>query len=269
MTPPYWVSRGEWGAVAGKGPLPILTSAKGVKVHWIGGPYGGGDHSVCASEVRAIQQEHLTNKTQGWLDIAYNLVVCAHRYVFEARGIGKESGANGNQPLNMAHYAVCAIQGTNQPAGDDLKNGLRDAIEYLQANGAGNEILGHRDGYNTDCPGDELYNWVHAGAPRQNSPTPAPTPAPQPAPTPQPPVVLGPPFPGEYLRVQSPMLHDNNVRAWQQRMADRGWPITADGWYGPASAHVCQEFQADKGLTQDGIVGPKTWAAAWNAPLTN
>ncbi|WP_197085211.1 peptidoglycan-binding protein [Saccharothrix sp. ST-888] len=72
----------------------------------------------------------------------------------------------------------------------------------------------------------------------------------------------GPAWMGEYLRVQSPMLHDDTVRAWQQRMRDRGWSITVDGWYGPSSTSICRQFQAEKGLTQDGIVGPATWAAA-------
>jgi hypothetical protein len=74
----------------------------------------------------------------------------------------------------------------------------------------------------------------------------------------------GPAWPGEYLSVQTPMLHDSNVQAWQQRMSDRGWHITVDGWYGPASATVCRQFQTEKGLQPvDGIVGPATWAAAF------
>lgn len=91
----------------------------------------------------------------------------------------------------------------------------------------------------------------------------APTGAPSPSPAPQ-----GPGFPGEYLSVQSPMLHDNNVRVWQQKMHDRGWTISVDGWYGNASASVCRQFQSEKGLTADGIVGPKTWFTTWNSPVT-
>jgi peptidoglycan hydrolase-like protein with peptidoglycan-binding domain len=79
---------------------------------------------------------------------------------------------------------------------------------------------------------------------------------------------VAPPWPGEYLRVQSPMLHDDHVRTWQQRMHDRGWSITVDGWYGDTSASICRQFQQQKGLPVDGIVGPQTWAAAWKAPVT-
>ncbi|MDH6126761.1 peptidoglycan-binding domain-containing protein [Kitasatospora sp. GP82] len=79
----------------------------------------------------------------------------------------------------------------------------------------------------------------------------------------------GPAWPREYLQLQSPMLHDDNVRTWQQRMADRGWNITVDGWYGPASASICRQFQAEANLDPDGVVGPVTWDAAWTVPITN
>ncbi|WP_063838215.1 GH25 family lysozyme [Saccharothrix sp. ST-888] len=82
----------------------------------------------------------------------------------------------------------------------------------------------------------------------------------QPAQGPAP--AAGPAWPGEYLALRTPLLHGGNVRTWQQRMRDRGWSITVDGWYGPASASICRQFQAEKGLAQDGIVGPQTWAAA-------
>ncbi len=73
-----------------------------------------------------------------------------------------------------------------------------------------------------------------------------------------------PRWPGRYLKVQSPMLHGDDVLMWQRRMAARGWSISADGWYGPASAQVCRAFQQRHGLAVDGIVGPVTWNAAWS-----
>ncbi|WP_035800673.1 peptidoglycan recognition protein family protein [Kitasatospora mediocidica] len=261
-----FVTRAQWGAPSTT-PAADLPSAQGVKVHWIGGPYSTPDHSECAAEVRSIRQEHLSNPTEGWVDIAYNLLVCGHGYVFEGRGAGKESGANGDQALNRADYAVCAIVGTDEQDSASLLNGLRDAIEYLQQNGAGGEILGHRDGYNTDCPGDALYAWVHSGAPRPGGSVPS-QPVTPPAPPAPAPAAGYPAWPGEYLRVQTPMLHDGNVQTWQRQMAQRGWSITADGWYGPASASVCRQFQQEKNLGVDGVVGPQTWDAAWTAPVT-
>jgi peptidoglycan hydrolase-like protein with peptidoglycan-binding domain len=101
----------------------------------------------------------------------------------------------------------------------------------------------------------------------------------QPIPNP-PPVPAAPPFPypaADYLGLQSadPHCHSGyhagdrpHVSAWQGQMAHRGWTITADGSYGLQSDGVCRAFQAEKNLTADGKVGPATWAASWDAPVT-
>ena len=62
--------------------------------------------------------------------------------------------------------------------------------------------------------------------------------------------------------------HGDSLRAWQQRMADRGWTINPDGRYGDQTEAVARAFQAEKGLEVDGKIGPATWAAAWTAPVT-
>ena len=59
-----------------------------------------------------------------------------------------------------------------------------------------------------------------------------------------------------------------DVRTWQQKMRDRGWSISVDQQFGPASEDVCKKFQREKGLAVDGLVGPQTWNTTWNAPVT-
>jgi hypothetical protein len=76
-----------------------------------------------------------------------------------------------------------------------------------------------------------------------------------------------PAWPGRYL-TQPPVMHGDDVRTWQARMRARGWSIAADGAYGPGSEAVCRAFQREKGLGVDGIVGPATWKAAWEAPVS-
>ncbi|TDD88347.1 peptidoglycan-binding protein [Actinomadura rubrisoli] len=76
-----------------------------------------------------------------------------------------------------------------------------------------------------------------------------------------------PKWPGRYLR-QPPVMHGDDVTLWQRQMHARGWRIGVDGAYGPTSESVCRAFQREKGLGVDGVVGPKTWAAAWTAPMT-
>jgi hypothetical protein len=60
---------------------------------------------------------------------------------------------------------------------------------------------------------------------------------------------------------------DHNYRAFQQRLHDRGWGITVDGAWGPKSTATLRSFQAEKGLTADGIPGPMSWTALWLRPL--
>jgi len=75
-----------------------------------------------------------------------------------------------------------------------------------------------------------------------------------------------PAWPGRHLRHKPDnLMRGDDVRMWQQRMADLGHEIAVDGIYGPQSARVAREFQQEKGLEVDGIVGPKTWEASWQA----
>jgi hypothetical protein len=59
-----------------------------------------------------------------------------------------------------------------------------------------------------------------------------------------------------------------DVRTWQQQMRNRGWSIDVDQWYGSGSESICRQFQSEKGLAADGLVGPETWNTTWNAPIT-
>jgi len=77
-----------------------------------------------------------------------------------------------------------------------------------------------------------------------------------------------PNWPGRFLVLAQPMLSGDDVRTWQQRMSDRGWRLGVDSWFGLESYGVAKTFQAEKGLTIDGVVGRQTWNAAWTAPIS-
>lgn len=59
------------------------------------------------------------------------------------------------------------------------------------------------------------------------------------------------------------------LREWQQQMRNRGNNIGVDGLYGPQTATIAGNFQAQCHLTKDQLIGPQTWAAAWTAPVTS
>lgn len=157
---------------------PTQTSTKGVKVHYEGTAVSAkllDDHALCIAEWQAIRKSHLANAQENYSDIAYNYGACPHGYLLEGRGIGKRTGANGDQPLNRAHYAIVGLVGSSgltEPT-EAMLGAIRDGIELLRKHGAGDEIKGHRDGYATACPGGPLYAWVQAGAPRPAGTEPA------------------------------------------------------------------------------------------------
>ena len=82
------------------------------------------------------------------------------------------------------------------------------------------------------------------------------------APTSEQPVSGGqaPAYPGTPLRQGS---QAEAVRTIQQRLSDLGYTITVDGDFGPGTRAAVVAFQGKKGLTDDGIVGPTTWATLW------
>jgi Putative peptidoglycan binding domain/N-acetylmuramoyl-L-alanine amidase len=115
-------------------------------------------------------------------------------------------------------------------------------------------------GGHTGCPGDLRKNRRQPILNSIGGPMPAPPPPPKPA-------AGVPPLHVNYFgRSHNSTVPD--VRTWQNQMAHRGWKIAVDQNYGPASESVCKQFQAEKHLTVDGLVGPQTWQTSFTAPIT-
>ena len=167
-----YVSRSELGWPASAAPDqtdPVL----GFKIHYEGTPVPVVEHSRCAGRWTAIRNSHLANTAEGYSDVAYNWAVCNHGTIFEGRGWGKRTGANGNQTLNRPHNAILWMGGTTgvvTPSAAAVAS-IKELIRYLRSKGAGNDIKGHRDGYATDCPGDAMYSLVKSGKLEPGVPT--------------------------------------------------------------------------------------------------
>jgi peptidoglycan hydrolase-like protein with peptidoglycan-binding domain len=141
-------------------------------------------------------------------------------------------------------------------------------LNQSQALGGGKGVCMHVDlgstgGGHWDCGTGFPIDRVISMAGGQSAPTP-------PAQAPSAPA--GGPAPPLHVDYFGPAYGHNHtcpdVAIWQQRMSDRGWSIDIDQIYGEGSESVCREFQAEKGLAVDGMVGPQTWGAAWTAPVT-
>ncbi|MFJ3983331.1 peptidoglycan-binding protein [Streptomyces fungicidicus] len=63
---------------------------------------------------------------------------------------------------------------------------------------------------------------------------------------------------GGWSRID-PGARGRRVAAIQYLMTQRGYGLTADGYYGPVSAGAVKRFQTARGLVADGQVGPATW----------
>lgn len=158
-----FISRKDLGWPPSAAPTQV-GNPLGCKIHYEGTVSPARDHSHCKDYWTQIRNSHLANKAEGYSDVAYNLAVCRHGYVLEGRGPGHQTGANGNQALNKAHYSICVLYGTNDTSvSSEVVSAVREAILYLRDHGAGKEIKGHRDGYATACPGDPLYALVKSG----------------------------------------------------------------------------------------------------------
>ena len=60
----------------------------------------------------------------------------------------------------------------------------------------------------------------------------------------------------------------DGLKTFQVQMKHRGWNIDPDGLWGDQTERVVGEFQKEKGLTVDHAVGPNTWKAAWETPIS-
>ncbi|WP_072619906.1 peptidoglycan-binding protein [Spirulina major] len=67
--------------------------------------------------------------------------------------------------------------------------------------------------------------------------------------------------PDRLLKVETPYLRGEDVRQVQLALIKAGFSVETDSVYGPGTAEVVKQWQAQQGLTPDGIVGSATRSA--------
>jgi hypothetical protein len=136
-------------------------------------------------------------------------------------------------------------------------------LNASQAQGSGRGACQHNDlgswgGGHWDCgPGFPISEVLAMAGGQPGTPA-APS-------APSAPGTTAPPYPGTLL---INFTTGHGTAQWQGQMAARGWSIGVDDMYGNESERICRQFQSEKGLAADGIVGPETWNATWTSPVT-
>ncbi|MFD7867155.1 N-acetylmuramoyl-L-alanine amidase [Streptomyces sp. NPDC059783] len=166
------VSREEWGAKPRKKPETDSFSPwlGGTIIHHLGpGKQAQSHHDDCYAHMRDIQNEHMYppfwSNDDVYDDIAYSYLVCNHGIAFEGRGSRVRSAANGTETpgANQNYFAICGMMGLEDDVHGEMISTIRDMVAWLRANGqAGYQVLGHKDVFNTECPG-KLYPYVQSG----------------------------------------------------------------------------------------------------------
>lgn len=252
-------SRADWGAQAPRGSLSRwAASPYGIAVHYVGGAgsigLAGKDHSACLQMMRNLQS-YAFRGGNGWTysDLEYNLAVCPHGFVIEARGLAWQGAAQ--KGANSTHVSICALANVGDGVTGGLAAGLNDAIATVQHSfPSARQVVGHRDTAGnptgTNCPGNFIEDWLHSAHGTGSVPGASPVP--------HPPASSGPP-------VLTTGSRGDAVRLLQQLLINHGAKISLDGSFGPATKSAVIAFQRSHGLGGDGIVGPKTWAALTTA----
>ncbi len=184
---PGVVTRSGWGANESwrESGFSYTDVVKTVFVHHT----AGGNGYTCAeapSVIRGIYQYH--TRSQGWRDIGYNFLVDKCGTIYEGRAGGVDRAVMGAHTYGFNHNSMgVAVLGTHSSTAAPKKvtdalaqlSGWKLGLDGRKANGtwkrvsAGGKyakgtvvtmhnISGHRDGFATDCPGNQLYNQLPA-----------------------------------------------------------------------------------------------------------
>jgi hypothetical protein len=166
MTAPL-VTLAQAGVPPISGRSTTINGSEGVTFHY-GGPPNGGfpwPHSRCASIWKAWDAFH---RSKGWVGIAYNFGACIHGFVFEGRGAGYRSAAQGTNAGNLTSHAVVYMAGEGEPLTDAAKTALLHARHLCMTHptrAANDRTHDHDDWHSTACPGSPVRDWRAAGLP--------------------------------------------------------------------------------------------------------
>ena len=157
------ISRDSWGAKPAKNKYSKLGEVKGLVIHWSAYPIAVGNQAEM-DQAKTIQRLHQVDR--GWNDIAYNFLVGDTGQIYEGRGFGNRSAAQGGNSreeinYNNKHYvAVCWLGGSK--ATDKPSDKAIESVKWLHEQ-VGGELRPHSSFKQTSCPGDAWRQHIIEG----------------------------------------------------------------------------------------------------------
>lgn len=245
--------REDWGAREPRNtPTPIGGSAR-IAIHYEG-VHSNGDIEA----VQNIQNYHMDHN--GWNDIAYNWLVNKAGDIFEGRGWGNRSAANGSVATNKDFYAICVLIGPDDAVTQESIVAVRSLVSEVRGlySGTATDVVSHKDFVATSCPGDALTGLVRDGVfePDYGNVFINDVPVVDVVPTPNPLAELAD-------GVLQTGEHGVWVRILQNRLISLGFSVGsagADGVYGFDTANAVRDFQRQASIADDGVAGKQTFA---------
>jgi hypothetical protein len=258
-----WIPSPNYSTRSGSVRLIVLHTAEGAKTYQSLGSYFSNPASQVSSHVgiddtAGVVGEYVKRNGKAWTQGNANSASVAAELCAWATWPATEWDRHPNMLNNTAQWIAEEAAAFGIPI-------VKLNAQQAQSNGRGvcqHVDLGAWGGGHHDCgpafPMDRVLQMA-GGKPGASAPS---TPA-----APPPPAAGVPPLHVDYFgRSHNHTVPD--VRTWQQQMKNRGWNIGVDQNFGPQSETVCRQFQAEKHLAVDGLVGPQTWATSWTAPVT-
>lgn len=219
---------------------------------------------------------HRWHLAKGWAGIGYHFFVKKNGSIYRGRPENKlgahASGANSDS------IGICAEgKYMTETMPDAQKQAIIELVAYLLNKYGISTVLKHKDVTSTDCPGDNYpFDEIVAGAKGTSTLTSTSQS------TPSKPsgddwvrrlqeelnsqfsrglVVDG--INGPKTLAACPQVKKgakgNVTRLIQERLNSVGFNLDVDGIFGTKTYNAVKVFQRNRNLTQDGIVGPKTW----------
>ena len=217
-----------------------------------------------------IHKWHLNN---GWAGIGYHFFVRKDGSIYCGRP--EDTLGSHAKGANSDSIGICA-EGSymSETMPEAQKQAIKELVAHLKSKYGITKIQRHKDVTSTDCPGTNFpFNEIVNGGP-----APAPTPQPTPAPKPTDDWVrrlqeelnaqFGAGLVVDGLRGPKTLnacpqvkkgAKGNVTRLIQERLNSVGFNLTTDGIFGENTKNAVKVFQKNRGLVQDGIVGPNTW----------